>query len=219
MPRPKSLTIRYRPLDEIEPADVNPKRHTVEDIADAIERHGFVDPQLIDTRTGKLLGGEGRLKALRWLFERGRPAPKYIRAVGPTDMRASGEVADRAFWRVPTLETETPNDVEAGNLLVALNSLEEKGGWDQDQLARLLDELRQHPAGLEGTGYDDAAVDKLLVDIAGDAPTEPAEGGTEPALNEAVTFRVVVECSGEAIQASLAEELEGRGYTVTLQTA
>lgn len=207
MPRPKSLMIRYRLLDEIEPADVNPKRHTVDDIAAAIERHGFVDPQLIDTRTGHLLGGEGRLKALRRLHERGRPVPKYIRQ-------------DDAGWWVPTTETETSNEVEAGNLLVALNSLEEKGGWDQDQLARLLDELRQHPAGLEGTGYDDDAVDKLLADVAGSDPTEGlAEGGTDPALNPTVTFRVVVDCSNEAIQGSLAEELEQRGYTVHLQTA
>jgi hypothetical protein len=202
MPRRSLLTIKYRPLDVLVAADRNPKNHDVPGIATLIERHGFIDPVLIDTRTERLLAGHGRGKALAYLKDRG---PRPGRPWPPRNIRAEDDI-----WMVPTLETETADDAEAEHLLVGHNSIGILPGWDEPALAQLLDEMRGRPDGLEGTGYTDAMVDQLLASI---VETPMPEGGTEPQI-EGLSFRLIVDCASEADQAALAAELEDRGFTL-----
>lgn len=208
--KPK-IPVEWVPLDDLLAAERNPKLHDIEAVAASIREHGYVDHGVLDKRTGRMVGGHGRAGALRWLRDR-HELPEHWDTVQPNVWVDSDGV-----WWVPTSITTTRDADDADNLLIALNS-GDRPGWDRGGLAAMLDQLRQSPVGLVGTGYDDAAVDDLLASI-GDTAIELPEGGTEPGLNEAVLFRVVVECSNEDIQGSLAEELEQRGYTVQLQTA
>lgn len=212
-PRTPPVPVEWVNLDELLDADRNPRIHDVEAVAGSIRRWGYVDHGVLDRRTGQMIGGHGRAKALRWLRDRGELPANW------DCERPNVHVDSSGAWWVPTATTTTADPEDAAALLVALNpDRPDRSGWDTAGLATLLDDLRGAPGGLVGTGYDDAAVDGLLASIAGDTPTtDLPEGGTEPGLGENTEFRVMVTCSNEDIQASLAEELEQRGYTVQLQ--
>lgn len=214
MPEPPvmpPLPVEWVRVDDLYAAERNPKLHDVPAVAASIRRHGYVDHGVLDRRTDRLIGGHGRSEALRWLREQGEHPSDWPGGPGGIHVDADGE------WWAATSVTTTVDEHEAEALLVALNS-GDRAGWNRDQLAELLDDLRQsNPEhGLEGTGYDNEAVNDLLEDIHGAAPALP-EGDTDPALGDHTEFRVMVTCSDEAIQASLVEELEGRGYVVQLQ--
>jgi hypothetical protein len=144
--------LEWMALDKVRPADANPKQHALDEIKTSIQRFGFAESVLLDERTGKLVSGHGRLNALKLLRDAGAPVP-------------SGIKVDGAEWLVPIVRGwASANDAEASALLVAVNRLTEKGGWDDAQLAKLLAGLREQDplGGLSGTGYDDRALDALL---------------------------------------------------------
>lgn len=153
--------IKYIPLTDVRPADVNPKAHDIGSIATSILRRGFVEVPALDGRTGKLVAGHGRIEALQWLHKEGREPPEGIKTRGDE-------------WLVPVLHGwSSKSDADAMAYLVASNRLVEAGGWDETELERLLVEIGR--AGeLDGTGYDDDDVDKILRAAAGDeTPAEP----------------------------------------------
>lgn len=153
--------IKYIPLTDVRPADVNPKAHDIGSIATSILRRGFVEVPALDGRTGKLVAGHGRIEALQWLHKEGREPPEGIKTRGDE-------------WLVPVLHGwSSKSDADAMAYLVASNRLVEAGGWDETELERLLVEIGK--AGeLDGTGYDEDDVDKILRATAGDeTPAEP----------------------------------------------
>ena len=153
--------IKYIPLTDVRPADVNPKMHDIGSIATSILRRGFVEVPALDGRTGKLVAGHGRIEALQWLHKEGREPPEGIKTRGEE-------------WLVPVLHGwSSKSDADAMAYLVASNRLVEAGGWDETELERLLVEIGK--AGeLDGTGYDEDDVDKILRAAAGDeTPAEP----------------------------------------------
>ncbi len=76
MNRPRR--IEYVALGDIERAAENVKLHDDDGIAASIERHGFIDAGILDGRTGRLLGGHGRLDYLEQLRDSGEPPPEGI---------------------------------------------------------------------------------------------------------------------------------------------
>ncbi len=59
--------IIFSKLDSIICDERNSKDHDVGEISKSVSRFGFVEPLIIDERTGKLVAGHGRLKTLRAL--------------------------------------------------------------------------------------------------------------------------------------------------------
>ena len=140
------LKVTHRDLDSVLLARTNPKRHALETVAASIRRFGFLDPVIVDGRTGRVVGGHGRIEALNAMRTGGEPRPSGIGGRGDT-------------WLVPTVDGwQSANDGEADAALVALNLTSEQGGWDLTELAALLDQL----PGLDGVGYDDAVEACLL---------------------------------------------------------
>ena len=62
--------LAYVPLQDLEPAARNPKRHHV-DLGSSIARFGYADGVILDERTGRLVAGHGRLEDLRHREESG----------------------------------------------------------------------------------------------------------------------------------------------------
>lgn len=139
------LHTEYIALAEVVPAVRNPKRHDEAEIAASIRRFGFVEPILMDERTGRLIAGHGRLEVLMGIERSGEAPP-------------AGIVVDGG-WRVPVLRGwSSVDDGEAEALLVAVNQLPAKGGWDDRMLADLLSRL----PSFEGTGFVQPDLDALL---------------------------------------------------------
>lgn len=140
----------WMPLRGLKRAARNPKKHATPDIIASIRRFGFVDPLILNDATGKLTSGHGRLGALEKMRDDEQEPPKHIRVKG-------------GDWLVPVLKgIEFASEAEADAYLIAVNRLVEKGGWDDDQLGEMLQGLVAEESGLQGVGYSEKDLKKLL---------------------------------------------------------
>lgn len=141
------------PLEDLKPAELNPKDHDVGALIRSMGRFGFVAPVIVDEATGRLVVGHGRLKALVAMLTDGQEPPRGI------------EVGEDGRWLVPVVRgVEFASREEALAYLVADNRLTELGGWDEPSLAEAL-ALLEETVGLDGVGYDPEDVDAMLVEM------------------------------------------------------
>lgn len=171
-----SLSVKYAPLSELVRHERNPKAHDVATIAQSIARFGFVEPVVIDERTGKLASGHGRLTALEQMREQGDDPPDGIRAKGST-------------WLVPrVVGYRSADDNEASAVLIALNRSGERGGWVDDTLLELLATLSDVDDGFAGVGFDEHDLDSLRQRL--DAVEQDADRAKEIDEGKAASARV-----------------------------
>jgi DNA modification methylase len=154
VPEPK-LQIRRVRHDALHQDPANARAHGPENM-DAIQaslaRFGQAEPLVVHAGTGRVIGGNGRLAAMRKL---------------------GWEHAD-----VVELDLDS---VDATALGIALNRTGELAEWDDEALSKLLASLRDQGA-LDGVGFSDAELDELLAqfddgvnDIEDVAPEDPPE--------------------------------------------
>jgi hypothetical protein len=165
-PARRERWIEYMPLADLVPADRNPKGHRDEAIARSVSAFGYIEPVVLDERTGKLVAGHGRRSDLMSREATGEAPPDGI-AVG-----------DDGRWLVPVSRGwASRSDDQAHAAGVAINQTTILGGFDNKDLADLLsgfDDDLLSAAGFEHTDLDDlldelgrdgsAAVDELAGD-------------------------------------------------------
>jgi hypothetical protein len=143
--------IEYVPLDEVKKWDRNPRQHDDAAIERSIKRYGFVNPPILDEKTGKLVAGHGRTAALESLQAAGEPPPDRI------------QVGSGGRWLVPVVRGIAFNSAsEAESYLVADNRLSELGDWDHDALRDILSDLTTEGLELDAIGWSQGQIDKLL---------------------------------------------------------
>lgn len=153
--------IELMELENLLPAEKNPKQHDILEIKTSINRFGFVEPIVVDERTGRLVAGHGRLQAL-----------KTAKASGATP--PAGVSEQNGVWMVPVVRGwASRSKTEAEAYLVASNGTTIAGGWNNTELAEMLSELSKLDA-LDGTGFGREDIDKIL-----QAPPEVVEGTTD----------------------------------------
>lgn len=154
----------------------NPKDHSIGDIITSILRFGFWEEPSIDENSGKVAAGHGRGIALnqimtkmqfskddlahnRGLYEHesGAILPRYI------------DIAKDGMWLLPVSRgKEHYDEAHVNAYLIASNRLVTLGGWDDNALAEMLQELALEDGDiLESTGYDGDDLDTLLRDLEG----------------------------------------------------
>jgi hypothetical protein len=148
----------------------NEKHHAETEIEASVGRFGFIEPIVVDERTGLLNSGHGRVKGL-------------------VQMRGSGEVAPEGIeelprdWKAPVVRGwASKDDDEAAAARIAMNQIGPRGGWDDRSLAETVKRLADSPGGLLGTGFDEADHRRLVEFLAG--PTPP---GSFPAFGDDLT--------------------------------
>jgi len=162
------LTVDYMPLDAIAPADLNPKRHHV-DLGSSIDRFGFADAPILDERTGKLVAGHGRCEALAARRDRGEDPPEGVR------------LDPDGLWLVPVQRGwSSRSDAEAAAFLVAHNRIGEAGGWDDAELAKLLEGLGEAQVETSGLGFSDKELAALMPPVEQPEPPAAIEAPKEP---------------------------------------
>lgn len=151
------LEVQYMALSELTGRKhvKNPKDHDLGAIARSVNRFGFTAPVLMDERTGYLAAGHGRIDTLAQLKAQGHEPPANVRTDG------AGE------WLVPVVRGVAFNsDAEVEAYLVADNRLTILGGWNEPELAGLLQDLAaQDEKLLAVTGYDQDDLDALLFEL------------------------------------------------------
>lgn len=204
-------TIEYMSLGQIPPAERNPKAHALGLLVLSIGRFGFCEPALLDERTGRLVGGHGRLEAVRAIkawregggdtggaaaaAEAGYVLPdevwdEFDEVTGGADPEGPGEpegiaVDEAGDWSAPVVRGwSSADDDEAEALLIALNRLPEAGGWDTRGLAEILGGMDDDL--LEVAGYEPADLDAILAEaVALDDADAEAEAEAEAAQDPA----------------------------------
>ncbi|WP_406205341.1 hypothetical protein OH807_30685 [Kitasatospora sp. NBC_01560] len=161
--------IDYMPLDDIRPAERNPKGHDDDGLDASVDQFTFTEPGLLDERTGRLVAGHGRYETLVRRREAGKPAPDGV------------VVGSDGTWTVPVVRGwASRDDAHAQAYLIASNHLTTKGGWDGAGLAEMLSELEAADVELyASTGFDHGQLDALLADLDTDAAEEQAGGQEE----------------------------------------
>lgn len=192
------LRIDYTPLREIMAWDRNPKLHDKEGIRGSIERHGYVEPIMVDDRTKKLVSGHGRIDSLRKMQTEKQAPPEHIM------------VAEDGDWMVPVVRGHSfKNDQELEAFLVAANQLTINGGWDTKGLSAILRDAQSSadPEALKGMGYSADEVTALLsqadsqsflddIDQPGDESSEKKEQTHNPDT-ENITITFVVDAKDQ----------------------
>lgn len=146
----KDRRIEYVRLKDLVPNPVNPKDHDVALIDQSVGRFGFIEPVVPDGRTGKIISGHGRVETLSGMEARGDSPPDGI------------ELDDDGNWLVPTVVGwSSRSDAEANAALIALNRAGEVGGWVDESLLNLLDELSELEDGYVGVGFTEKDRDDL----------------------------------------------------------
>ena len=153
------VRIEYMPLVELAGRfwEANPKEHNVGDLTLSLERFGFVNPVIVNEADGRLLAGHGRVKTLLALKHEGRRPDRIAERDGD--------------WLVPVVRgvrleaDDAPAYAIADNQLTVGSSYALAEMWDLEALAGVLQEL-QAGDGLEGTGFDEDGLQKLLTELA-----------------------------------------------------
>ena len=154
----------YIPLDHLRADPANPKAHNVDVIDASIGRFGLIDQIVRDDRTGYIISGHGRDETLRRMRDRGDNPPEGVR------VDAGGH------WLIPVVVGwASRTDAEARAALIALNQTTILGGWVDDSLLELLDNLDD----FTGVGFSEDDTDDLrarLEEVAAAVETEtPSE--------------------------------------------
>ena len=146
----REIHVEYVDYENVKEWPRNPKDHDLHELKKSFHRFGFTKPILIDEGTGQLVAGHGRLETLGLIKERGEGRPKGIKEVD-------------GKWYIPVLrgvEFDDPSEAEA--YLLADNRLSEIGGWHESMLSTMIEEMGDVDGLLEGTGFEDRAVDAIL---------------------------------------------------------
>lgn len=129
--------IEYRPLRDLKADPRNPKAHAQDAIGSSVARFGFVEPIIVDERTGFIASGHGRVSTLTQMRMRGDAPPEGV------------HVSKKRGWMVPVVLWRSRNDAEAGAALIAFNRTGELGGWADEALLDLLHELEDDALGFD----------------------------------------------------------------------
>lgn len=196
----KDVFIDFVPLEKVKQWPRNPKDHDTEAIEESVERFGFIQPLVMDEKTGRLVAGHGRLEVLARMKKVGMKPPTRVKVKG-TD------------WLVPVLRgVRFRNEKEAQAYVIADNRTVELGGWDEQVLVELLGELKDDEHGLKGVGYDEDDMESLMafismVDKQDDSKMKALDDFEEPDK----AYRIIVTCNTKEEVETLQEAI---GVTV-----
>src|SRR2546428_7987977 len=130
-----SLTIRRVPLDSLHLDPANAREHgpeNLEAIVGSLKRFNQAEPLVVQKKTGRVIGGNGRL-----------------------------EVMKKLGWAECDIVEVDLDDLNATALGIALNRSASLASWNDSTLAKLLEELKVNDA-LEAVGYSNEDIGRLL---------------------------------------------------------
>lgn len=143
--------LQYMTTGQLKPYPRNARTHSkkqIRQIAESINRFGFINPILID-EAGMILAGHGRVEAAKLL----------------------------GLEQVPCLRFDHMSEAEKRAYILADNKLALNAGWDEDLLADELKSLLAEDVDLDIglTGFSIAEVDRLIDEQAPEEPGNPTD--------------------------------------------
>jgi DNA modification methylase len=136
------------PLTTLVPDPANARLHperNLQSIIDSLRRFGQAEPLVVQAKTNRIIGGNGRYAAMKLL--------------------------GYSECDVVVLETD---DLTATALGIALNRTADLAEWDEPALAKLLQNLHAEDA-LEGVGFTPDDLSELLAGLTNEVPDVPQD--------------------------------------------
>lgn len=198
-------SVVYVPLDEIVPADVNPKEHNGPLIQRMLSKFGMGELPLRDERTGKLVAGHGRLEGLQALHKAGKPRPRGIKLL------------DDGRWAMPmNTGWRSESDDHAKAYLLGSNQSTTAGGWDVAQLVEMLEEMDDvHMIDL--TGFEQKELAEMQAALS-DEDTGPTFGDADDDQLLPESRTVTIKCNTEMDQQEILQACLERGWDAAAVT-
>jgi DNA modification methylase len=137
------MLVKRVAIDSLHLDPANARQHGEENmlaIEGSLKRFGQAEPLVVQAKSGRVIGGNGRVQAMKKLG-----------------------------WKECDIVELDIDDLQATALSIALNRTSELGAWDEPALAKILEELRTEDA-LDGVGYSSQDIDKLLDELKADIP-------------------------------------------------
>jgi DNA modification methylase len=158
-----NLAIRRVPISSLHLDPANAREHgekNLDAIRGSLARFGQCEPLVVQRRSSRVVGGNGRLTAMK--------------AMGWSD--------------VDIVELDL-DDTQATALAIALNRTAETAEWNLPALSQILQSLQSQDA-IEGIGFDEKEIDRLLDEViaSGESLDGIIEDGA-PGLPDAATTR------------------------------
>lgn len=156
----------------------NPKRHALVELRDSLGKFGYGQPILIDDTSGRIVEGHGVLAALLLSQEDGEKPPARVQVQG-------------GDWTVTCVHFQLDEEQATPYSLGSSRTLE-LGGWDDNLLLRVLNELQDKDA-LGGTGFHPEDIVSLQAKVSGELPAsfrelpDPQDDPTQPKSGKQVT--------------------------------
>jgi hypothetical protein len=152
----RPLDIKTVSLDELQPDDRNARTHNEGNMAaimGSLMRFGQVEPLVVHAESRRVLGGNGRLEAMR-----------------------------RLGWAQARIVEVEFDETDSRALALALNRTAELAGWDMDRLSEQTEMLADQGFDLGTIGFDEAELGRIwgaeLAPVDEGAPEgEPRETG------------------------------------------
>ncbi len=155
-----TLSIRRVPLGELHADPANARLHgerNLDAIKASLARFGQAEPLVVRRSTGRVIGGNGRLVA----------------------MKALG-------WTECDIVELDLDDTQATALGIALNRTAELAEWDTSGLASLLESLKIDNK-LDGVGFDEAEMQQVLDDLLAEQGIQTSEDEVPAPGDAAIT--------------------------------
>ncbi|HZV06195.1 MAG TPA: DNA methyltransferase [Gemmataceae bacterium] len=152
--------IEIWPTERLRAYDRNARTHSPEQVAQiaaSIAEFGFLNPILVDSGTGIIVAGHGRLLAARKL----------------------------GLMEVPVVALDHLSETQRRAFVIADNRISENAGWDDATLRGELAELKDAELDLALLGFNDNELAALLAEAAPEAPVSGEEQTPEEEIPEA----------------------------------
>lgn len=168
--------IELWPPDRLVPYAKNSRTHSeeqIEKIAKSMQRFGFTNPILVDSKDG-IIAGHGRLMAANKI----------------------------GLAEIPVIVLDHLTDEERRAYIIADNRLAEDAGWDRDILADELADLRDEDFDLSVIGFSEDELSELLTDDVEEAGMPDLAAGERQTMQQ-MTFTLAgdqVEVIKEALE-------------------
>lgn len=132
----EELWIDYINISDLKAWEKNPKLHASEAIGASIDRHGFVEPIIIDEETVCIASGHGRIEELCRKYNAGEKPPTNIK------------LGESGVWQAPVIRgNHFKDEAELSAYVVTANRLTELGGWNESLLDKIIAEVA--PVGFD----------------------------------------------------------------------
>lgn len=176
-------------IDDLNIYHLNPRIGNVEIIKESIKKNGVFKPIIVNvgTHTGRpmeVLAGNHTLKALQILHNEEPDNPTYSTV---------------ATWQLDV------DEEHATRIVLADNRTADLGGYDNDVLLELLDNL---DGDYLGTGYDEGYIGALLGE---NTPEELPEAGDADVDNDPISYAIVIDCDSYGQQTRLLDQFIEEG--------